>query len=83
MPPCPTRPCISGSRLRLQELANTSDYDDLYAPTVYLFKKSLVAANPKPPELLIKAHAEAIKRFYEDKPFALHSSRTPAATLQS
>jgi ABC-type nitrate/sulfonate/bicarbonate transport system substrate-binding protein len=52
-------------------LANTSDYDDLYAPTVYLFKKSLVAANPKLPELLVKAHTEAIKRFYEDKAFAL------------
>ena len=38
-----------------KSLANTSDYDDIYAPTVYLFKKSLVAANPKLPELLIKA----------------------------
>jgi len=54
-----------------KSLANTSDYDDIYAPTVYLFKKSLVASNPKLPELLIKAHAEAIKRFYDDKGFAL------------
>ena len=52
-------------------LANTINYDDLYAPTVYLFKKSFVAANPKLPELLVKAHTEAIKRFYDDKPFAL------------
>jgi ABC-type nitrate/sulfonate/bicarbonate transport system substrate-binding protein len=52
-------------------LANTSDYDDIYAPTVYLFRKATVAANPKLPELLIKAHAEAIKRFYDDKEFAL------------
>src|SRR6185295_1168138 len=44
-------------------LANTSDYDDLYAPTVYVFKKSYVAANPTVPERLIKAHTEAIKRF--------------------
>src|SRR4030095_8948523 len=35
------------------------------------FMKSKVAANPKLPELLIKAHAEAIKRFYEDKAFAV------------
>jgi ABC-type nitrate/sulfonate/bicarbonate transport system substrate-binding protein len=56
-----------------KSLANTSDYDDIYAPTVYLFKKSVVAANPRLPELLIKAHAEAIKRFYEDKPFALQA----------
>jgi ABC-type nitrate/sulfonate/bicarbonate transport system substrate-binding protein len=54
-----------------RQLANTSDYDDIYAPTVYLFRKSLVAADPKLPELLIKAHAEAIKRFYDDKAFAL------------
>jgi ABC-type nitrate/sulfonate/bicarbonate transport system substrate-binding protein len=56
-----------------KSLANTSDYDDIYAPTVYLFKKSFVAANPKIPGLLIKAHAEAIKRFYEDKAFALQA----------
>lgn len=54
-----------------KSLANTSDYDDIYAPTVYLFKKSLVAGHPELPELLIKAHTEAIKRFYDDKSFAL------------
>jgi ABC-type nitrate/sulfonate/bicarbonate transport system substrate-binding protein len=54
-----------------KSLANTSDYDDIYAPTVYVFKKATLAANPKLPELLIKAHTEAIKRFYEDKDFAL------------
>jgi ABC-type nitrate/sulfonate/bicarbonate transport system substrate-binding protein len=54
-----------------KNLGNISDYDDIYAPSVYLFKKSLVAANPKLPEALIKAHAEAIKRFYDDKAFAI------------
>ena len=54
-----------------KSLANTSDYDDIYAPTVYVFKRSFILANPKLPELLIKAHAEAIKRFYDDKDFAL------------
>jgi ABC-type nitrate/sulfonate/bicarbonate transport system substrate-binding protein len=54
-----------------KNLGNISDYDDIYAPSVYLFKKATVAANPKLPELLIKAHAEAIKRFYDDKAFAL------------
>jgi hypothetical protein len=34
-------------------------------------KRSSIAANPKLPELLIKAHAEAIKRFYDDKAFAV------------
>jgi ABC-type nitrate/sulfonate/bicarbonate transport system substrate-binding protein len=54
-----------------KNLGNISDYDDIYAPSVYLFKKSVVAANPKLPEALIKAHAEAIKRFYDDKAFAV------------
>jgi ABC-type nitrate/sulfonate/bicarbonate transport system substrate-binding protein len=54
-----------------KSLANISDYDDIYAPTVYLFKKTTVSADPGLPELIIKAHAEAIKRFYEDKAFAL------------
>ncbi len=54
-----------------KSLANISDYDDIYAPTVYLFKKATVAANPKLPELIIKAQAEAIKRFYDDPAFAL------------
>lgn len=52
-------------------LANLTDYEDIYAPTVYLFKKSAVAANPKLPEQLIKAQAEAIKRYYDDKTFAV------------
>jgi ABC-type nitrate/sulfonate/bicarbonate transport system substrate-binding protein len=52
-------------------LANISDYDDIYAPTVYLFKKTTLASNPRLPEQIIKAHAEAIKRFYEDRAFAV------------
>jgi ABC-type nitrate/sulfonate/bicarbonate transport system substrate-binding protein len=56
-----------------KSLANTSDYDDIFAPTVYVFRKATIAANPKLPELLIKAHTEGIKRFYEDKEFALNA----------
>src|SRR5262245_57378209 len=54
-----------------KSLANISDYDDIYAPTVFLFKKTTVAANPKLAELLVRAHAEAIKRLYDDKSFAI------------
>jgi ABC-type nitrate/sulfonate/bicarbonate transport system substrate-binding protein len=54
-----------------KNLANLSDYDDVYASNVYLFTKATVAKNPKLPELIIKAHAEAIKRFYDDKAFAI------------
>ena len=58
-----------------KNLGNISDYDDIYAPSVYLMKKGTIAANPKLPELLIKAHAEAIKRFYDDKAFAIKAYR--------
>ena len=54
-----------------RSLANISDFEEIYAPTVFLFKKSTIAANPRLPELLIMAHAEAIKRLYEDKAFAV------------
>lgn len=56
-----------------KSLANIADFDEIYAPTVYLFRKSTVAANPNLPELLMKAHAEAIKRFYDDKAFAVQA----------
>jgi hypothetical protein len=36
-----------------------------------MFAKSAITANPKLPEQIIKAHAEAIKRFYDDKAFAV------------
>jgi len=54
-----------------KNLANMSDYDDVYASNVYLFRKATIAANPQLPEQIIKAHAEAINRFYSDKDFAI------------
>jgi ABC-type nitrate/sulfonate/bicarbonate transport system substrate-binding protein len=54
-----------------RNLANLADYDDVYASNVYLFTKATAAKNPKLPELIIKAHTEAIKRFYDDKAFAI------------
>jgi ABC-type nitrate/sulfonate/bicarbonate transport system substrate-binding protein len=53
-----------------KNLANLADYP-VFAATTYLFSKSAIAANPRLPEQIIKAHAEAIKRFYEDKAFAI------------
>ncbi|HWF10934.1 MAG TPA: ABC transporter substrate-binding protein [Bryobacteraceae bacterium] len=53
-----------------KEIANLADQADLYAPLALVFKKSEIAANPKLPELMIKAQAEAIKRYYDDKAFA-------------
>ena len=52
-------------------IANMADYNDIYASTVYLFARKTATANPKLPEAIIKAQAEAIKRFYEDKAFAV------------
>jgi ABC-type nitrate/sulfonate/bicarbonate transport system substrate-binding protein len=52
-------------------LANLAEHDDIFAATGYLLKKSQIQVNPKLPELLIKAQAEAIKRFYDDKDFAV------------
>jgi ABC-type nitrate/sulfonate/bicarbonate transport system substrate-binding protein len=54
-----------------KSLGNISDYDDIYAPSVYLFRKATITADPGLAESLIKAHAEAIKRFYDDKAFAV------------
>ena len=52
-------------------IANMGDYSDIYASTVYLFTRKTVTANPKLPEAIVKAQAEAIKRFYDDKAFAV------------
>jgi ABC-type nitrate/sulfonate/bicarbonate transport system substrate-binding protein len=54
-----------------KNFGNISDYDEIYAPSLFLFKKSWVAANAKMAENLVKAHGEAIKRFYDDKDFAV------------
>jgi ABC-type nitrate/sulfonate/bicarbonate transport system substrate-binding protein len=54
-------------------LANLADYDELYAPMVYIFKRSAVTANPKLPEQLMRAEAEATKRIYDDREFAIKS----------
>jgi len=53
-----------------KNLANLAEHP-VFAATVYMFAKSAITANPKLPEQIIKAHTEAIKRFYDDKPFAM------------
>ena len=54
-----------------KNLANLADHKDIYASSVYLFTRKAVAANPKLPELILRAQTEAIQRFYEDKAFAV------------
>jgi ABC-type nitrate/sulfonate/bicarbonate transport system substrate-binding protein len=59
-----------------KNLGNLADHDDIFAATTYLMKKTTIAANPRMPEQLIRAHAEAIKRFYDDKAFAVKAYQT-------
>jgi ABC-type nitrate/sulfonate/bicarbonate transport system substrate-binding protein len=54
-------------------LANLADHPEIFASTAYLMKKTSIAADPGLPEKLIRAQAEGIKRFYEDKPFAVQT----------
>lgn len=54
-----------------KNLANLADHNEIYAATVYMLRKSKVASDSNLPEQLIKAHAEAIKRFYDDEAFAV------------
>jgi ABC-type nitrate/sulfonate/bicarbonate transport system substrate-binding protein len=53
-----------------RNLANLAD-SDVFIASVYLYSRRAITANPRLPELMIKAHAEAIKRFYDDKAFAI------------
>ncbi|SDR34347.1 ABC-type nitrate/sulfonate/bicarbonate transport system, substrate-binding protein [Rhizobiales bacterium GAS113] len=59
----------------LKVLDNLSNYDDVLISTAYVFKKSFVAANKDIPGKIIMAQAQAIKRFYEDKAFAISTYR--------
>lgn len=59
----------------LKLLDSVINYDDILISTAYVFKKSWVAANRALPTAIIKAQAEAIKRFYDDKAFAVATYR--------
>ena len=54
-----------------KNLGNLADQKDIYASSVYLFTRKTVAANPKLPEAILRAQTEAIKRFYDDRAFAV------------
>jgi len=51
-------------------LAVLLDHDDIYVSTYYLFRREALGKERPAALAYIKAHAEAIKRFYDDKPFA-------------
>jgi ABC-type nitrate/sulfonate/bicarbonate transport system substrate-binding protein len=52
-------------------LANLADHPTVFLSTVYLFARKATTDDPTLAESIIKAHAEAIKRFYDDKAFAM------------
>jgi ABC-type nitrate/sulfonate/bicarbonate transport system substrate-binding protein len=52
-------------------LANLAEREDIFASTAYTMAKKDLQPDAKLGEALIKAHAEAIKTFYEDKPAAV------------
>jgi len=54
-----------------KNLGNLADHKDIFASSVYLFTRKTLVANPKLAELILKAQTEAIKRFYDDKAFAI------------
>ncbi len=54
----------------LPVLAVLLDYDDIYVSTYYLFRRVALTQERGTSLAFIKAHAEAIKRFYDDQRFA-------------
>ena len=54
----------------LPVLAVLLDHEDIYISTYYLFRRDALAKERPMALAFFKAHAEAIKRFYDDKAFA-------------
>jgi ABC-type nitrate/sulfonate/bicarbonate transport system substrate-binding protein len=54
----------------LPVLAVLLDHDDIYVSTYYLFRREALNKDRLMALAFVKAHAEAIKRFYDDKVFA-------------
>ena len=54
----------------LPVLAVLLDHDDIYVSTYYLFRREALTRERSMALAFIKAHAEAIKRFYDDKSLA-------------
>jgi ABC-type nitrate/sulfonate/bicarbonate transport system substrate-binding protein len=54
----------------LPVLASLLDHDDIYVSTYYLFRRDALTKERPQALAFMKAHAEAIKRFYDDKAFA-------------
>jgi ABC-type nitrate/sulfonate/bicarbonate transport system substrate-binding protein len=54
----------------LPVLAVLLDHEDIYVSTYYLFRRDALSKERAMALAFVKAHAEAIKRFYDDRAFA-------------
>ena len=52
-------------------LAKLQDYRSIPIATSYMFRRKVVVETPQLVESVLKAHIEAVKRIYDDKPFTL------------
>jgi len=60
---------------KFRALTSLMEHPDIPITTVYVMKKTLMATHPQLAESLIKANAQAVKRFYEDKAYAVDTYR--------
>jgi ABC-type nitrate/sulfonate/bicarbonate transport system substrate-binding protein len=52
-------------------LADIKDFDDIDASNVLVITRDTISKNPALPEAIIRANAEAVRRFYDDKDFSI------------
>lgn len=52
-------------------VADLADYPEVPVATTYMFQRKVLEQTPELVEAVLKAHVEAVKRFYDDKAFAI------------
>jgi ABC-type nitrate/sulfonate/bicarbonate transport system substrate-binding protein len=56
-----------------RNLADLAAYDNIFTTVAYWVRRASLSTRPAWAERLIQAHAEAVRRFYEDRSFAIQS----------
>jgi ABC-type nitrate/sulfonate/bicarbonate transport system substrate-binding protein len=56
-----------------KNLADLAAYQNIFTTVAYWVRKAILSSKPDWGERLIQAHAEAIRRFYDDRSFAIQS----------
>jgi ABC-type nitrate/sulfonate/bicarbonate transport system substrate-binding protein len=70
-----TAPAYFKLETEYNTLANLAEREDIFASTAYTMAKRDLQPDTRLAEAIIKAHAEAIKKFYDDKPAAIAAYR--------